>query len=135
MSKKAYLFQEAERLYVHEQNTPAEIAAKLGVSERTVHNWLKEGSWKEKRSQYLASRRAFHEELYEFARHLMRSIMNDMQGGQKVDTGRLYTLGRILPMILKVKEYEDLRKDLQKEASRTDLQEVIKLVEEEILGV
>lgn len=106
MAKDAAIRAEAERLFVQEQCTIAEISSRCRVCEKTIRLWKTEGDWDEKRRQYLTSRRAFHEELYEFARHLMRSIKEDMTAKIKVDASRFYMLGKITPMILDMKEYE-----------------------------
>jgi hypothetical protein len=108
MAKKELYFADAERLYVNEQCTVAEISSRLRLGEKTIRNWKEQGKWDVKRKGYLDSRRAFHEELYEFARHLMKSIMADMTAGIKIDPGRMYAFTKVLPNILKVKDYEDV---------------------------
>jgi hypothetical protein len=135
MAKKAQYFNEAERLYVVEQYTLAEIASRLRLAEKTVRTWKDEGDWETKRLQYMRSKQSFHEELYEFARKLMSSITADMAAGEKVDTGRLYTLTRLLPMLTKVKDYEEVaaRKETDKPTGLTE--DVIKLIEQEVLGL
>jgi len=135
MAKKAQYFNEAERLYVVEQCTIAEIASRLRLGEKTVRNWKDEGDWETKRLQYVRSKQTFHEELYEFARKLMNSINEDMEAGEKVETGRLYTLTRLLPMLVKVKDYEDVatKKEADKPSGLTE--DVIKLIESEVLGL
>ena len=135
MAKKAQYFNEAERLYVVEQCIIAEIASRLRLGEKTVRNWKDEGDWETKRLQYVRSKQTFHEELYEFARKLMNSINEDMEAGEKVETGRLYTLTRLLPMLVKVKDYEDVatKKEADKPSGLTE--DVIKLIESEVLGL
>jgi len=131
MAKKALYFAEAERLYVQEQNAPAEIASKLQLGEKTVREWKDEGDWDVKRRQYITHRQAFHEELYDFARELINSIREDMKAGAKVDAGRMYTAARLLPMIIKVKDYEDVKAIKEKDGQpQKDLSEddIVKLV-------
>ena len=38
----------------------------------------------------------------------MKGISEDIDLGEKIDTGRMYAFCRILPMIWKVKDYEDV---------------------------
>lgn len=135
MAKKAQYFNEAERLYVVEQCTLAEIASRLRLAEKTVRSWKDEGDWETKRLQLVRSKQTFHEELYEFTRKLMNNIQEDMTAGEKVDTGRLYTLTRLLPMLVKVKDYEDVsaKKEADKPSGLTE--DVIKLIEQEVLGL
>ena len=138
MAKKQLYFNEAERLYVVEQCTLAEIASRLRLAEKTVRNWKDEGDWEAKRVGHLKSKEAFHEELYEFARKLMRSIKEDMDKGEKVDPGRMYAFTRLLPLITKVKDYEDVvaKKEKDEDTTKPGLTEdVLKVIEREVLGL
>jgi len=132
MAKKNLYFTEAERLYVIEQCTINEIAQKLNLAEKTVRNWKEEGGWEHKRLQYLRSRQAFHEELYEFARTLMKTIKEDMETGERIDPGRMYAFTRLLPMIVKVKDYEEAVRDSKKDD--LNIEDVIKKALSEALG-
>ncbi len=136
MAKKDLYFDSAERMYVIEQKTFAEIASQLDVSERTLSDWKAEGEWDAKRAQYLESRQSFHEELYEFSRTLMKSIKRDLDNEKQVDSGRLYALCRLLPNVQKVKDYEDVLKSKAEEIQRAGLPEdVLELIQSEILGI
>jgi hypothetical protein len=135
--KKAQYFAEAERLYIVEQNTINEIASRLKLGEKTVRLWKEEGQWEEKRKQHLAQKESFHEELYGFARFLMSKIKEDMNDNVKVDPGRLYTFARILPLITKVKDYEDIvGKDQSKPAFDKNAvpDSLIDLIRKEVMG-
>ncbi|HBE45731.1 MAG TPA: hypothetical protein DDW17_09915 [Deltaproteobacteria bacterium] len=136
MAKKQLYFNEAERLYVVEQCTLMEIASRLRLGEKTVRIWKEEGDWETKRLQHIKSKEAFHEELYEFARKLMRTIKEDMENGEKVDPGRMYAFTRLLPLITKVKDYEDVLSKKETEEGKKGLTEdVLKIIESEILGI
>jgi len=131
MAKKQLYFNEAERMYVVEQCTIAEIASRLNLGEKTVRLWKEEGDWDTKRKQFLKERQSLAEELFVFARKLARSIMDDWDKGEKVDQGRLYALARLLPMILKVKDYEA---NLSEKEEKVNLDEVLKKALSETLG-
>lgn len=133
---KAHLYNaEAERLYVVEQMGFEEIVSRIPVSLKTLQRWKSQGKWPQKREQYIKSRQAFHDELYEFSRYLMRSIKEDMQNGEQVDQGRFYTFARLLPQITKVKEYEDIISKKEEKQEKGLSPEIIKLIEEEVLGI
>ena len=136
MAKKQLYFAEAERLYVIEQCTFAEIASRLKVNEKTVRSWKEEGDWDTKRLQYLKSKQSFHEELYTFARLLLKNIREDMEAGKQVDANRLYTLTRMIPQLVKVKDYEEIAR---KAEGGTDKQpsneELVELIEKEVLKI
>ena len=139
MNNKFLHFNEAERIYVYELATIEETAAKANVSPRTIAEWKIKGDWDVKRKRYLKSKQAFHEELYEFARKIMKEIKTDVENGTKVNTGRMYAFTKILPLITKIKEYEDIvalmkGKDKNKE-SKGLTKEVIRSIEENVLGM
>lgn len=134
---KAHLYNaDAERMFVIEQMTFDEIVARLPVSEKTLQRWKSAGNWKEKREQYIKSRQAFHDELYEFSRYLMRAIKEDLKNGDSIDPSRFYAFTRILPQITRIKEYEDVRSKYEdKEGQKGLSDEVVRLIEQEVLGI
>ena len=134
VSKKDIYYPEAERLYIQEQNTLNEISSRLRISEKTIRNWKAEGGWDDKKQEYLRSKKSFHEDLYEFSRDLMKGIKDDWGQGEKVDAGRLYTLTRILPLITKIKDYEDI-KQTKDTAPRGLTEDIVKSIEKEVLGI
>jgi len=131
------LVADAERLYVIEQMTIEEIAEKLKVNEKTIRNWKNEGNWDLEKIQYVKSKQMFHEDLYNFARKLMATIEDSFEKGERVDPGRMYAFMRMLPMITKIKEYEDIvEKSKPKKAANKGLsKDIIKQIEAEILGI
>ncbi|MDD3013448.1 MAG: hypothetical protein PHC34_07065 [Candidatus Gastranaerophilales bacterium] len=136
MSKKQLYYSDAERMYIVNQMTIEEIASRANSNERTIRRWKEEGDWDTKKTQYLLSKQMFHEELYEFARKLMNRIKEDLENGEKVDTGRMYAFIRMLPMILKVKEYEDISTKKEAQDDKKGLsQDVVALIEQEVLGL
>lgn len=136
MNNKEYLANEAERLYVISCNTADEIASKLNISTKTVCRWKEKFDWERKKLSYTRSKQCFHEELYEFARKLMKDITADMDAGEKVDPGRMYAFCKVIPMFAKVKDYEDIvSKKEKKETPRGLTPELIAQIEEEVLGI
>ena len=126
----------AENLYVYKLNTMEEIGAKLGISPKTASRWNVKYGWSKKRADFLKSKQCFHEELYELARKLMKDIVSDIDSGEKIDTGRMYSFCKILPMFLKVKDYEDViarKNEPQKPKGLTA--DIIAQIEEEVLGI
>lgn len=136
MNSKKYLLNEAERLFTYEFCTVDEIAERLHLNRKTVLSWKEQGEWDKKRRDYLKSKQSFHEELYEFARKLMKDITEDLDAGEKVDPGRMYAFCRVLPMFTKVKDYEDVvaKKDTP-EKPKGLTPELIAQIEEEVLGI
>ena len=127
---------EAENLFVYKQNTLEEIASKLGISSKSVSRWKARYSWDKKRADFLKSKQCFHEELYELARKLMKDIESDIDAGEKIDPGRMYSLCRILPMFLKVKDYEEVTsKAHKKETPKGLTPDMIAQIEEDVLGI
>jgi len=131
------LVADAERLYIIEQMTVEEVAERLKVNEKTIRIWKSEGNWDLQKLQYVKSKQMFHEDLYNFARKLMATIEDSFEKGEKVDPGRMYAFMRMLPMITKIKEYEDIvTKNKGKNETKKGLsKDIIKQIESEILGI
>ncbi len=136
LNSKKILLNEAERLYVYKYLMVDELADRLHLNRKTIMAWKEEYDWDKKRKSYLKSKRAFHEELYEFARKLMECITADMEAGEKVDPGRMYAFWKIIPLFAKVKTYEDIvSKNETPEKPKGLSDELIAKIEEEVLGI
>ncbi len=136
MTKREILISNAERLYVVDQLTLEEVAAQIGVNERTIRRWKNEHKWDLRKEQYVQTKTMFHEELYNFARKLMISIEFDIENNNKVDPGRMFAFTKMLPMINKIKEYEDeLANKPDKAENKGITPDFVKLIETEILGM
>lgn len=136
MTKNEVLLSNAERLYVVDQLTIEEVAQKVGVNERTIRRWKTDHKWDLKKEQYLSTKTMFHEELYNFARKLMTSIEYDIDNNEKVDPGRMFAFTKMLPLITKIKEYEDgIINKPAKEENKGITPDFVKLIETEILGM
>ena len=136
MNNKDYLINDAEHLYVYKLKNIDTIARELNLNRKTVMNWKEQFDWDTRRRQYTQSKTAFHEELYEFARKIMKDITIDMESGEKVDPGRFYAFCRLLPMFGKVKSYEDvIAMSKAKPVKKGLTAEMVARIEEEILGI
>ena len=136
MNKRDVFLENAERLYVVEQMLIEDVAQRVGVSERTIRRWKDEFKWDYKRKQYLNSKQMFHEELFNFARKLMASIELDMDNNEKIDPGRMFAFTKLLPMITKVKSYEDDVSHKDAKTQNTEITpEFIKEINETFLGI
>lgn len=136
MSNKKYLINEAENLFVYKLKTLETIAQELKLSRRTLVDWKEKGDWDYKRKLYLKSKLAFHEEIFEFARKMMKDISADMEAGEKIDPGRMYAFCKIIPMCLKAKDYEDIvSKKAEKDKPKGLTADIIAQIEEEVLGI
>ena len=117
--KSPELVEQAKSLYVYEQLSFREIGKRLGVNERTIRVWRKNAKdWDLEREAFLQSKKGTRDELYEFARELMKSIRTDFRNGDKVDQCRLYLFKAILPYILTPGDYEKT-KQAEEEAAET----------------
>lgn len=136
MTKKDLYSADAERMYVVEQFNLERIASELGLNFKTVLTWKQEGNWAEKRLEYIKGKQMFHEELYYFARKLMQSIQDDIEQGKKTDSGKLYTFTKMLPLITKIKEYEDVatkKEEIDRDKTTLSPEDVKEI--EELLGI
>ena len=136
MVKNEIILANAERFYVLDRMTVKEVAEQIGVNERTVRRWKKEHNWDVKKDQYYSTTSLFHKEMYNFARKLMNSIEYDMDNGNEINSSRLYTFTKMLPLITKIKDYEENVKNDNKTSEHQGITpDFVKLIETEILGM
>ena len=107
MAKKAELYSEAERLYVQEHLGQAEIAERLGVSERTVRYWSQEGSWAERRGNFAQATSSTSEKLYKLVQALTDKAIQSAEEGTEPSQSQLYFIAKMAPLLLKLHDYEE----------------------------
>lgn len=107
MAKKAQNYAEAERLYITDQLTLSAVAAQLGLSERTVWEWKSQGKWDEKRAKYFEVVSSAHESLYELLKDLTKKVGGVVKEGKDPNQAQLYFIGKIAPLLIKLKSYEE----------------------------
>jgi hypothetical protein len=62
-SKKALYYDVAERMFVREQRTLVEIAARCKIHVNTAQKWHKDGAWDRKRKEFQGSQLGYIERL------------------------------------------------------------------------
>ena len=136
MANSEIILANAERFYVIERMTEKEVAQQVGVHERTIRRWKKEHNWDLKKDQYFQTASLFHKEMYNFARKLMISIEYDLDNGNEINSSRMYTFTKILPLITKIKDYEDhIKNDSNAKIPEGITPDFVELIETEILGM
>jgi regulator of replication initiation timing len=128
----------AEKMYVQEQRTYAEISTVLEVSEKTLWTWGKDGNWNDKREALLRSKKALHEELYNLVRKLAKSIKENIEGGIEPSKTRADLFKNLMSSIKTSKEYEDAMKQAEEDEERENreglTQDTFDRIEREIFG-
>ena len=136
MANSEIILSNAERFYVIERMTEKEVAQQVGVHERTIRRWKKEHNWDVKKDQYFQTASLFHKEMYNFARKLMLSIEYDLDNGNEINSSRMYTFTKILPLITKIKDYEEhIKNDSNAKIPEGITPDFVELIETEILGM
>ena len=136
MANSEIILANAERFYVIERMTDKEVAQQVGVHERTIRRWKKEHNWDVKKDQYFQTASLFHKEMYNFARKLMISIEYDLDNGNEINSSRMYTFTKILPLITKIKDYEEhIKNDSNAKIPEGITPDFVELIETEILGM
>ena len=119
--KRQELAAQAERLYVNEACEYKEIAAKLGINERTARTWSKKLGWPEKRQQFLRSRESLKIEAQEFLRYLMRDIMESIKAGEPVSQTKTSIFTRLCYIVLPPADFRE-QKQAETEQKQADKQ-------------
>lgn len=133
MADKQYL---AKILFTREQLDQKVVAKKVGISERTMSNWVNEFAWKKLRSRLLLSKDEQINDMYEELEEISKKIKEKQPGERFADTKladvrvKTTTSIRNLETELGIAEAVDIGIKAIKHAQKTcDLKEVIWLTD------
>jgi hypothetical protein len=99
----------AEKFYVQEGRTYAEIGTILDVTEKTAWSWGKPdaGNWETKRENFLKTKGAFHEEQYQMLVSVCRQIKTALEANLIPHQNLITLYNNLTSGIKKTKDYED----------------------------
>jgi hypothetical protein len=105
-NKRGAYYADAERLYVQEQLTLETIAAKLGLSVRSLQTWKTEGEWDRKRKGFQETSASWGEELFELARLLTTKNLNRVKENTEPDKDQLGYVVKIAAILDRSRKFE-----------------------------
>jgi hypothetical protein len=126
----------AEKMYVQENRTYAEIGTILDVTEKTVWSWGKPeaGNWEAKRDNFYKSKSAFHEEQYNMLVSVCRQLKNALDANEVPHQNLINLYNNLTSGIKKTKDYEDGQKaaaaNAEKQGKKKISPETVKEIED-----
>ncbi len=107
MAKSPETLIAATQYFVECQMSIAEIARRLNVSEKTLHNWKNENNWTLKRSRFLKTMYSTNQSLYELLHLVSQKAVEDYKtDGIMPDQKTLYFIMGMAEKLPKLKMYE-----------------------------
>ncbi len=123
-------------MYIYEKQPLDVIGAKLNLSRRTLFYWKKKYEWDRKRFEAERNQEIFSEELFGFARKLMRKISMDIDNKTPTPQSEIYSLMNILKNLPQVKQHENSnQKARQPKLTGQLTPEIIEQIERDVLGI
>lgn len=107
MSKKEEYETIAAQYFIEMQMTAGQIAKRLNLSEKTVHNWKKAGEWETKRKRYLKSQYSTNQTLYELLHMVAKKALEDFKNEEIMpDQKTCYFIMSLTDKLAKLKQFE-----------------------------
>lgn len=108
MAKKELYGKLAEQYYVENNMPISGIAKKLSITEKTLHEWKREGEWDKKRSTFLHSCYSCYSSLYELVTLMANDAINQYKTeGTLPEAKQLYFLKDMVVKLPKMKSFEN----------------------------
>lgn len=136
MGKKQAYYATAEKLYIEDRIPLSGISSRLGITEKTLRDWKKEGDWEKKKIQLLKIQNSCNVELHKLVMNLTQKVNDDIASGVAPDAGTLYTIKSLASTLPKLKSYEDsiLQEESKSKEESSSADEIISKVND-ILGI
>lgn len=127
----------ARELYIYEQCTFDEIAARIGRSDKTVREWAKDENWKGQREQILKERYATHEKIQSIVNKVCDKISVSYDLEQQIDPVVLNSLTKLVTAMKSTFDYDSKAKsqktaDTPKDASDGLSDETLQKIESQL---
>lgn len=121
----------AEKLFVYESKSCAEIAKKIGKNRRTVETWKNKFGWEEKRAELIESQRALPQKLYGWYNLIMEGIAKDLKKGEKISASQWRVAAQLFEQIPKADAVEKAG-TAKTEEKKIDKSEIINAVRQAV---
>ena len=131
---KLKLANKAYEIYSIKNLSAEEIAAKLGISRRTVFNWMKKYNWVKKRINIEEIKNNFGRDTEELALKMMRKISSDIDASRKLSQEELYSVMNILEHLPALKKSMKLPTLMNSNKPKTLTPELVAKIQRDILG-
>lgn len=105
--KKDKYYEIAEKMYTEQFITVAGIAKRLGVNERTIKRWKKDGDWSAKRKGFIEHFSISKEDTFIQAKFMLQSFNVDLQNNHNIEPSRIYKFTNLLESVVR-KEKEPM---------------------------
>ena len=121
MSKRETYEPLARQYFVESQMPVSSIAKRLPVTEKTLHNWKKEGNWEQQRANFLRSKYSCYGSLYELVSLLVQDSLHQFKtDGTFPEAKTLSFLINAAEKLPKMKNFENLLAEEQIENSKEE---------------
>jgi hypothetical protein len=107
MAKKPEYYAEAELMYVQDRLTFEQISDKIGVSERTLRTWAKDGDWSGRRESIEDVRSKSHDKLHKIMDLLLDKAIEALGEGKEPNQAQLNFIKAMSPSLVRLQNYED----------------------------
>ena len=135
---KLNLLKQAQNLYEIEKLNADEIAERLGISRRTVFNWIKKYKWNESKVRIKDFANQFSPELYSIGSKLLQKTNDDLDNGRELNKHSINAIEEIVKIISKNEKEEFLKTQSNKpfeQPSQGLTPEFIKQIQHDFLGI
>ena len=132
---KLKLANKAYELYSIENLSAEEIAKRLGISRRTVFNWMKKYNWVKKRINIEEIKNNFGRDTEELALKMMKKISSDIDAGRKLSQEELYSVMNILEHLPALKKSMKLPTLINSDKPKTLTPDMVAKIQKDILGI
>ena len=109
--KRDKFFDIAEKMYVEQFITEAEIAHRIGVSDRTIRRWKVLGDWGIKRDGFLKANTISKDAMYVLAKRMIDDFLYETNNNLFVDPSRINIFINLTNEVIKKENKQSYSKE------------------------
>jgi len=131
---KLKLAKQAQKLYEIENLNGDKISEKLGISRRTIFNWIKRFNWRRQKISIAEIQNSFPLELQQLASTMINKISQDIDKKRKLSNEELYSVANIVEHLNKLEKRADKKVPDKTERAKFLSPEAVSQIQRDILG-
>lgn len=125
----------AEKYYVEEQLSLAQISEKLNINVKTLKEWKSRENWEEKKKDFLSSQYSCFSALQELLMYLSKDALTKIKSGEVPEAASLNFIAKMAEKLPKLKAINEENQNLKQEQNQDTQTKIAEIIDKKLRNI